>query len=73
MAFRTLYDNYKFLVTSLRLTTVVETYVDLLNYVFYKYLNSFVIVFINDIVIYSRIRYDHEHHLRIALRTLRDM
>ena len=45
---------------------------DLMNRVFRPYLDSFVIVFIDDILIYSRSREEHEQHLRVVLQTLRD-
>ncbi|XP_070055084.1 uncharacterized mitochondrial protein AtMg00860-like [Nicotiana tomentosiformis] len=45
---------------------------DLINRVFRPYIDSFVIVFIDDILIYSCILEEHEHHLRLVLRTLRE-
>ena len=45
---------------------------DLMNRVFSEYLNRFIIVFVDDILIYSASEKEHERHLRIALQTLRD-
>ena len=44
---------------------------DLMNRVFREYLDSFVIVFIDDILIYSRTKEEHEQHLRLTLKVLR--
>ena len=44
---------------------------DLMNQVFREYLDSFVIVFIDDILIYSRTKEEHEQHLRLTLQVLR--
>ena len=53
------------------LTNAPAAFMDLMNRVFKKYLDKFVIVFIDDILIYSRTEADHAEHLRIALETLR--
>ena len=45
---------------------------DLMNRVFHPYLDQFVIVFIDDILVYSRKAKEHAYHLRIVLQTLRD-
>ena len=45
---------------------------DLMNRVFHPYLDQFVVVFIDDILVYSKDAQEHEHHLRIVLQTLRD-
>lgn len=53
------------------LTNAPAAFMDLMNRVFKKYLDKFVIVFIDDILIYSRTEADHAEHLRIALEILR--
>ena len=45
---------------------------DLMNKVFHEYLDHFVIVFIDDILIYSKSQEEHENHLRIVLQILRE-
>ncbi|XP_069149998.1 uncharacterized protein [Solanum lycopersicum] len=63
--FFTQYGNYEFLVISFRLTNAAATFIDLMNGVFRPYLDSFVIVFIDDILVYSKTEEDHVRHLRI--------
>ncbi|WMV09562.1 hypothetical protein MTR67_002947 [Solanum verrucosum] len=58
-AFRTRYGHYKFVVMSFGLTNVPTTFMDLMNIVFNKYLDLFIIVFIDDILIYSRNEKEH--------------
>ena len=54
------------------LTNAPASFMDLMNRVFKPYLDTFVIFFIDDILVYSRSEEEHAEHLRIVLQTLRD-
>jgi hypothetical protein len=69
-AFRTCYGYYKFLVMSFGLTNLPGVFMDTMNRVFHNYLDQFIIVFIDDILIYSRTSEEHEEHLWKALEKL---
>ena len=71
-AFRTRYGHYEFLVMPFSLTNALAAFMDLMNRVFQPYLNRFVIVFIDDILVYSGSPEEHSEHLRIVLQTLRE-
>ena len=71
-AFRTRYGHYEFLVMPFELTNAPMTFMDLMNRVFHPYLDQFVIVFIDNILVYSKTIDEHALHLRIILQTLRD-
>ena len=57
---------------SFGLTNAPTAFMELMNKVFKPYLDQFVVVFINDILVYSKSREEHERHLSIVLQTLRD-
>ncbi|GKC36894.1 putative reverse transcriptase domain-containing protein, partial [Tanacetum coccineum] len=67
-AFRTRYGHYEFQVMPFVLTNVPAVFMDLMNRVCKLYLDRFVIVFIDDILIYSKSRKEHEGHLKLILR-----
>ncbi|GJW95188.1 putative nucleotidyltransferase, ribonuclease H [Tanacetum coccineum] len=70
-AFRTRYGNFEFTVMPFRLTNAPAVFMDLMNRVCKLYLDKFVMVFIDDILIYSKTKEDHENHLRLMLDLLR--
>lgn len=70
-ALQTKYRHFEFLVMSFGLIYTPTTFMDLINRVFKPYLDHFVIVFIEDILVYSRGEAEHEHHLRVVLQTFR--
>ena len=68
-AFRTRYGHYEFVVVPFGLTNVPATFMCLMNSVFRRYLDKFVLVFLDDTLVYSK---NEEEHLRLALQLLRE-
>ncbi|KAA3484622.1 DNA/RNA polymerases superfamily protein [Gossypium australe] len=71
-AFRTRYRHYEFLVMPFGLTNALVVFMDLMNRIFRPYLDRFVVVFIDDILVYYRDVNVHAKHLRIVLQSMRE-
>ena len=71
-AFRTRYGHFEFTVMPFGLTNAPVAFMDLMHRVLQPYLDQFVVVFVDDILIYSQSGWEHEYHLRIVLQLLRD-
>jgi hypothetical protein len=67
-----MYGLYEYMVMSFGLTNAPAYFMYLMNNVFMEYLDKFVMMFINDILIYSRSEEEHEEHLCLALQKLQE-
>ena len=70
--FRTRYGHYEFLVMQFGLTNAPTAFMDLMNRVFRPYVDRFFVVFIDDILVYSKDHEDHDTNLQVVLETLRN-
>ncbi|KAK1666131.1 hypothetical protein QYE76_054290 [Lolium multiflorum] len=71
-AFMTRYGLYEYTVMSFGLTNAPATFMRLMNSVFMEYLDKFVIIYIDDILVYSKTEEEHTEHLRLVLTKLRE-
>lgn len=71
-AFRTRYGHYEFLVMPFSVTNDPAIFMDYMNRIFQPYLDRFVVIFIDDILIYSRTPQEHGEHLRTVLSVLQE-
>ncbi|CAF3028738.1 unnamed protein product [Rotaria sp. Silwood2] len=71
-AFRTRYGSFEFVVLPFGLTNAPPTFMRLMNSIFHHYLDKFVIIYLDDILIYSKNENDHLNHIRLVLQLLRD-
>ena len=71
-AFRTRYEHFEFTMMPSGLANAPAAFMDLMHRIFQPYLDQLVIVFVDDILIYSQSEWEHEYHLRIVLQLLRD-
>lgn len=72
IAFRTRYGHYEFLVMPFRLTNAPAAFMDLMNKVFEPFLDKFVVLFIDGILVYLKSKDEHEKHLRHVLHVLKE-
>jgi hypothetical protein len=70
-AFCTRYGHYEFIVMSFGLTNAPAAFMEAMNRMLHEFLDNFVVVFLDDILIYSKTEAEHEHHLRLVLGALR--
>ena len=70
-AFRTRYGHFEFLVLPFGLTNAPATFMHLMHSIFREYLDDFIIIFLDDILVYSKGLGDHIHHVRQTLEVLR--
>jgi len=70
-AFNTRYDKYKFLIMPFELTNAPSTFQSLMNSILRPYIDRFVLVYLDDILIYSNSSEEHREHLRLVLEALR--
>ena len=72
IAFRIRYRHYKFVMMLFGYSNASVVFIDYMNKIFRPYLHKSVVVFIDDILIYSRIKEKYEEHLKVVLGILRE-
>ena len=72
IAFRSRYEHYEYVVMPFGVTNAPTVFMDYMNQIFRPYLDKFVMVFIDDILIYSKNREEHVDHFRVVLTVLRE-
>jgi hypothetical protein len=72
IAFISRYGMYEFMVMLFGLTNALAYFMYMMNKIFMEYLDKFVVVYMDDILVYSRNEEEHEGHLRLVLQKLRD-
>jgi hypothetical protein len=70
--FRTRYGHYEFVVILFGLTNAPTSFMCFMNSISNQYLDKFILIFIDDILIYSKTEEEHEHHLKIVLQIIRE-
>ena len=70
--FRIGYGHYEFVVVPFGLTNAPATFMCLMNSVFSRYLDKFVLVFLDDILVYCKNEEEHEEHLRLTMKLLKE-
>ena len=71
-AFRTRYGHYEYSVMPFGVTNAPGVFMEYMNRIFHPYLDQFVVVFIDDILVYSKSEEEHAEHLRVVLGVLRE-
>ena len=71
-AFTTRYGLYEYTVMSFGLTNAPAYFMSMMNKVFMEYLDKFVVVFIDDILVFSKSEVEHKEHLRLVLEKLQE-
>lgn len=72
IAFKTRYGHYEFMAVPFGLSNTPTTFTCLMNSVFRKYLDKFILVFLDDILVYSKNEEEHKEHLGLVLNVLRE-
>lgn len=69
--FRTRYEHYEYVLITFEVTEAPTVFMDYMNWILRSFLDIFLVIFIDDILIYSRTPEDHEENLRLAVQNLR--